>query len=95
MAKGADMTTYVLTYDFRMEETSEDYKPLLDEIKRLGGHRFQKAAWLLNLNNTASEAHDHFKALVDDNDHLPDRARIMSGPRGEADSTAPPRAFRV
>ena len=35
------MTTFVFTYDLRKEETSADYKPLIDEIQRLGGHRYQ------------------------------------------------------
>lgn len=64
------MTIYVVTYDLRKEETSEDYKTLIDEIERLGGHRYQKSAWLLNLSNTAKEAHDHFKKFVDENDRL-------------------------
>jgi hypothetical protein len=50
------MTTLVFTYDLRKEETSADYKDLIDEIERLGGHRHQKSAWLLDPNNTAKEA---------------------------------------
>ncbi|TIN80717.1 CRISPR-associated protein Cas2 [Mesorhizobium sp.] len=64
------MTTYVLTYDLNKEETSDDYKPLIDELKRLKAHRYQFSAWLINLNNTAKEAHDHFKGLMDKNDAL-------------------------
>jgi CRISPR-associated endonuclease Cas2 len=64
------MTTYVLTYDLNKDETSADYKRLIDELKRLGGHRYQKSAWLLNLTNTAQEVHDHFRKLMDSNDSL-------------------------
>jgi CRISPR-associated endonuclease Cas2 len=64
------MTVYVVTYDLNKEESSADYKPLLDELRRLGCHRFQASAWLANLNNTSKEVHDHFKALMDSNDSL-------------------------
>lgn len=64
------MTVYLVIYDLNKEESSADYKPLLDELRRLGCHRFQASAWLANLNNTAKEVHDHFKALMDDNDSL-------------------------
>lgn len=64
------MTTYVLTYDLNKDETSSDYKRLIDELKRLGGHRYQKSAWLLNLSMTSQQVHDHFKKLMDPNDSL-------------------------
>lgn len=61
---------FTLTYDLNKEKTSADYKPLIDELQRLGAHRFQASAWLANLNNTAQEVHDHFKRLMDSNDSL-------------------------
>lgn len=64
------MTVYLVIYDLNKEESSADYKPLLDELRRLGCHRFQASAWLANLDGTASEVHDHFKALMDSNDSL-------------------------
>lgn len=64
------MTTYVLTYDLNKEDSSDDYKPLIDELKRLGAHKYQYSSWLINLQNTAKETHDHFKAYLDDNDAL-------------------------
>jgi hypothetical protein len=64
------MTTFVITYDLNKEESSADYKPLIDELRRLSAHRYQASSWVANLNNTAKEVHDHFKALMDSNDAL-------------------------
>lgn len=64
------MTIYTLAYDLRKEQTSEDYKPLWAELERLGGLRTQYSLWLLDLNNTAKEVHDHFKGYLDSNDRL-------------------------
>lgn len=64
------MTIYLLAYDLRKEQTSADYEPLWAELKRLGGHRTQYSLWLLDLNNTAKEVHDHFKRYLDSDDRL-------------------------
>ena len=64
------MAVYVFTYDLRNESGSQDYQPLWDELERLGAHRFQDSAWLLNLNNTAKEVIEHFKGFTDSDDRL-------------------------
>ena len=64
------MTVFDLTYDLNKEETSADYKPLIDELKRLGAHRYQASAWLANLTGTARTVHDHFRKLMDSDDSL-------------------------
>ena len=64
------MTIYTLAYDLMKEQTSDDYKPLWAELKRIGVHRTQFSLWLIDLNNTAKEVHDHFKGYVDSNDRL-------------------------
>ncbi len=64
------MTTYVLTYDLNKEDRLADHKPLIDELKRLGAHRYQASAWLANLKNTPSQVHAHFTKLMDSNDSL-------------------------
>ena len=64
------MTTYVLAYDLRNEKDSYDYEPLWEELKRLGGHKTQYSLWLIALNNTAIEVHDHFKNYLDNDDRL-------------------------
>ena len=61
---------FQLTYDLNKEESSAAYKPLIDGLTRLGAHRYQASAWLVNLNNTAEEVHEHFKKLMDSNDSL-------------------------
>ncbi|WP_192925498.1 CRISPR-associated protein Cas2 [Sinorhizobium medicae] len=64
------MTSYVVTYDLNGDEDSSAYKPLINEIKRLGGHKYQFSAWLINVSNTAEELHDHLKKLMDKDDSL-------------------------
>ncbi len=63
------MTTFLLTYDLNDEDTSAAYKPLIDELKRLGAHKYQFSCWLLNANNTAVQVKDHFQYL-DANDAI-------------------------
>ena len=64
------MPPFLVTYDLVKEETSEDYKPLIDDLKERGAHRYQASCWLVNLNNTADEVFDHYKAFLDSNDKL-------------------------
>lgn len=61
------MTTFVLTYDLIKKK---DYQTLWDELARLGAHRALESFWLISLNNTAKEVHDHFKGFVDSDDRL-------------------------
>lgn len=64
------MAIYIITYDLRNESGSADYQPLWDELAQRKCHRTQDSVWLCNLNNTAHEVHDHFKAFVDPDDRL-------------------------
>jgi CRISPR/Cas system-associated endoribonuclease Cas2 len=52
------------------EASSKDYQPLWNEFKRLGGFKTQYSVWLVAVNNTAEELHDHLKKFVDENDRL-------------------------
>lgn len=61
------MAVFVLTYDLIGRK---DYQSLWDELIRLGGHRALASFWLLNLNNTAVEVHDHFRRFLDHDDRL-------------------------
>lgn len=61
------MTTYTVSYDLIKRK---DYESLWTELKRLGAHRTQASYWLVNLNNTAKEVHDHFKSFVDNDDKI-------------------------
>ena len=61
------MATFVLTYDLVKRK---DYQTLWDELERLGAHRALDSFWLVDLNNTAKEVHDHFKGFVDDDDRI-------------------------
>jgi CRISPR/Cas system-associated endoribonuclease Cas2 len=64
------MPPFIVTYDLVKEESSADYKPLIDDLEARGGHRYQASCWLVDLNNTASEVYDHYKAMLDSNDKL-------------------------
>ena len=64
------MASYLLSYDLMKEQTSADYVPLWNELKRLGAQKTQYSVWLINASNTAREIHDHFKKLLDTNDRL-------------------------
>ncbi|WP_192181689.1 CRISPR-associated protein Cas2 [Mesorhizobium amorphae] len=64
------MTSYTVNYDLRNEDNSFDYEVLWDELKRLNGHKTQYSMWLVAVNNTAKELHDHLKSFVDSNDRI-------------------------
>jgi CRISPR-associated endonuclease Cas2 len=61
------LTTYTLSYDLNREK---DYAKLLGELRRLGAVRTQASMWLVAVNNTAKELHDHLKTFVDGDDAL-------------------------
>lgn len=61
------MTTFILTYDLIKRK---DYPTLWEELERLDGHRVLDSFWLVNLNNTAKEVHEHFKSFMDNDDKL-------------------------
>ncbi|OCO98982.1 MULTISPECIES: hypothetical protein [unclassified Ensifer] len=64
------MPPFIITYDLVKEETSADYKPLIDDLKERGGHKYQLSCWLVNLNNTSDEVHAHYRQFLDANDKL-------------------------
>jgi len=64
------MTIYLLTYDLNKEASSSAYKPVWDELNRLGAHRVLESVWLVEVTNTAQELHNHFKPMLDSNDAL-------------------------
>ncbi|WP_182179292.1 hypothetical protein [Methylobacterium radiotolerans] len=64
------MATYVVTYDLRKEENSDDYKPLIEAIKKLNGHKYQLSAWLVSSNLGAKSVFDSLSAHIDKNDAL-------------------------
>lgn len=61
------MTTYAVSYDLIKRK---DYASLWEELERLGAHRTQASYWLVNVNNTAKELHDHLKRFVDEDDKI-------------------------
>lgn len=61
------MTTYTVSYDLIKRK---DYQSLWDELERLGAHRTQASYWIIAVNNTAQELHDHLKKFVDKDDRL-------------------------
>jgi CRISPR associated protein Cas2 len=61
------VTTYTVSYDLIK---SKDYQALWDELERLKGHRTEESYWLVAVNNTAKELHDHLKSFVDNDDRV-------------------------
>lgn len=61
------MPTYTVSYQLNKEKV---YPRLWNELSRLGGHRTQNSYWLVNLDNTAKEVHDHLRRFVDDDDGI-------------------------
>lgn len=61
------MTTYTVSYDLIK---AKDYQALWDELARLHAHRTQDSYWLVAVNNTARELHDHLKKFVDPDDRI-------------------------
>jgi hypothetical protein len=61
------MSTYVVTYDLIKRK---DYPKLWEELERLDGNRALESIWLLNVQNTAREVHDHLKGFIDSDDVL-------------------------
>lgn len=59
------MSTFVFTYDLIKRK---DYPKLWEELERLGAHRALNSFWLINVDNTAKELHDHLRAYVDSDD---------------------------
>ena len=61
------MTTYTVSYDLIKKK---DYQLLWDELERLGAHRTQESYWLIAVNNTAQELHNHLKSFIDADDRI-------------------------
>lgn len=62
------MAIFVLSYD--LKAPGRDYKPLVDELKRLDAHRTLDSFWLINVDNTARDLLEHFKSFLDESDAL-------------------------
>lgn len=64
------MPPFIVTYDLVKEESSADYKPLIDDLKSRGAHKYQLSCWLVNIDATAAAVYDHYNKMIDDNDKL-------------------------
>ena len=61
------MALFLVTYDLVKDK---DYKKLIDELKRLEGHRPALSVWFLDLANTAKEVSDHLAKFMAGDDKL-------------------------
>lgn len=78
------MPSYLLTYDLNNERGSADYRPLYDELERLGGQRALYSVWLIAMNGSAGQVHDHFRQFLDGNDLIfVTKLRKNAAPRAE------------
>lgn len=64
------MTTYLVSYDLRNEDSSHDYQPLWDAFAKLGAQKTQYSLYLVAVTSTARELHDHLKQYADKDDRL-------------------------
>ena len=64
------MPSFIVTYDLVKEESSADYKPLIDDLKARGGQKYQLSSWLVNVDATAAAVYDHYNKMIDNNDKL-------------------------
>ena len=62
---------YVITYDLHAPETSNDYKRLIDELKRLGAQKLQYSQWIVRrYDTTCAGLRDYIWQFMDANDRL-------------------------
>jgi CRISPR-associated endonuclease Cas2 len=64
------MPIYFVAYDLTKKKPEFDYEILWNELKRLGSHRTQLSAWLVNVNNTAQDLTRHLKQFVHSDDRI-------------------------
>jgi hypothetical protein len=66
--KALKMTVFIVSYDLNIP--GQDYPPLIAELRRVGGAKLLKSAWIINVNQTASEVLSAVKTYVDSNDSV-------------------------
>lgn len=65
------MKTYLISYDLRVPETSEDYKSLIKFIKTYSfWAKPLKSVWLIKTVKSTSKVRDDLRAVTDFNDGL-------------------------
>lgn len=63
------MKTYLISYDLRVPETSEDYKKLIAYIKTYGTYaKPLLSLWFIKTNKTISVVRDEIELETDSND---------------------------
>jgi len=63
------MNTYLISYDLRVPETSEDYKKLIDHIKSYPSWaKPLYSVWLIKTDKTTAQVRDEIKNKTDAND---------------------------
>jgi hypothetical protein len=69
--KNTNMKTYLISYDLRVPETSEDYKKLIDHIKSYNSWATPlKSVWFITTSSSVSQVRDDIKSRTDVNDGL-------------------------
>ena len=65
------MKTYLISYDLRVPETSEDYQKLIKLIKGYSGWaKPLKSVWFIKTSKSVSEVRDELNKETDANDGL-------------------------
>lgn len=65
------MKTYLISYDLRVPEVSEDYKKLIDHIKSYNSWATPlKSVWFIKTSKSVSQVRDDLNIETDSNDGL-------------------------
>jgi 23S rRNA pseudoU1915 N3-methylase RlmH len=62
------MRTFLISYDLRVPETSEDYKKLIAYIKTFSWAKLLYSVWLIQTEKTVAQIRDELKQETDAND---------------------------
>ena len=67
----ASYNILLVSYDLIKEESSEDYKALIDKIKSYGSWaKPLESFWLIKTEKSASEMRDELRSVTDSNDEI-------------------------
>ncbi|GBQ90921.1 CRISPR-associated endonuclease Cas2 [Gluconobacter albidus] len=64
------MTSWIVSYDLRNAEGSQDYQPLWDYLKAHGAHRVQKSLWFLASPLSAKDLTKMLQSLIHPKDRI-------------------------
>lgn len=64
------MSTLMVSYDLKLPENSNDYKLLIENIKKYSCVKILKSQWLIKTDSSSVKVRDDLKKFLDQNDVL-------------------------